>query len=40
MPITSSVRAFLEPLEFDPEAWFAELDRLGGAEFLAEGRPE
>ncbi len=30
----------LEPMEFDIKAWFAELDRLGGGEFLPEGRPE
>jgi antitoxin VapB len=33
----------LEPVERDPEtmtAVFAEIDRLGGAEFLPEGRPE
>jgi antitoxin VapB len=34
---------FLEPVERDLEtvkAIFAEIDRLGGAEFLPEGRPE
>jgi antitoxin VapB len=33
----------LEPIVPDPKdikAWFAELDRLGGADFLPEGRPE
>ncbi len=30
----------LEPLEFDVKAWFVALDRLGGADFLPEGRPE
>jgi antitoxin VapB len=33
----------LEPITPDAKdikAWFAELDRLGGADFLPEGRPE
>lgn len=30
----------LEPADFDIDAWFAELDRLGSGDFLAEGRDQ
>lgn len=30
----------LEPLAFDVKTWFAELDRLGGVDFLPDGRPD
>jgi antitoxin VapB len=30
----------LEPAEVDIDAWFAELDRLGSGDFMAEGRDQ
>jgi antitoxin VapB len=36
-------KVVLEPLDkpaFDPEAWFARLDELGGRDFLPDGLPE
>ena len=36
-------KVVLEPMDkqaFDPEAWFARLDELGGRDFLPDGLPE